>query len=167
MSQLKILSLEHVLCPQKQQASGSVDPPSQLCVYWGLWAAHVSGPASQRIHYTWIWHLASRHLCAHTTGRKPIQWGHHGTNIRSSGTTSWIWVCQWLWADWLWVAHVQVPAGWRNHYIQVWLWHLTSRHLGAHTLHRDNPFLGDIVGQMLPGYLQYPSKLMWMNPYQQ
>jgi len=30
----------------------------------------------------------------------------------------------------------------------------------------DNPFYGDIVGQMLPGYLQYPSKLVWMNPYQ-
>jgi hypothetical protein len=34
------------------------------------------------------------------------------------------------------------------------------------TLHRDNPFYGDIVGQMLPGYLQYLSKLVRMNPYQ-
>lgn len=30
MSQLKILSLEHVLCPQKQQASGSVDPQASF-----------------------------------------------------------------------------------------------------------------------------------------
>jgi len=34
------------------------------------------------------------------------------------------------------------------------------------TLHRDNPFCGDSVGQMAPGYLQYPPQLEWMNPYQ-
>jgi len=30
MSQLKILSLEHVLCQQKEQASGSVNPPASF-----------------------------------------------------------------------------------------------------------------------------------------
>ena len=34
------------------------------------------------------------------------------------------------------------------------------------TLHRDNPFCGDSVGQMPPGYLQYPPQLEWMNTYQ-
>jgi hypothetical protein len=34
------------------------------------------------------------------------------------------------------------------------------------TLHRDNPFCGDSVGQMPPGYLQYPPQLEWMDPYQ-
>jgi len=34
------------------------------------------------------------------------------------------------------------------------------------TLHRDNPFCGVSVGQMAPGYLQYPPQLEWMNPYQ-
>jgi hypothetical protein len=34
------------------------------------------------------------------------------------------------------------------------------------TLHRDNPFYGDIVGQMLLGYLQYTLQHVWMNPYQ-
>ena len=34
------------------------------------------------------------------------------------------------------------------------------------TLHGDNPFCGDSVGQMAPGYLQYPPQLEWMNPYQ-
>lgn len=137
-------------------------PPSQLCVYWGLWAARVPGPANQRIHYTWIWHLASRHLVAHTTDRKLIQLGQHGTNIRSSGTTSQIWVYQWLQADGLWPPHIQGPAGQRNHYIWLWTWPAGT---WVPTLHTDNPFYGDIVGQMLPGYLQYPSKLVWMNPY--
>ena len=34
------------------------------------------------------------------------------------------------------------------------------------TLHRYNPFCGDSVGQMPPGYLQYPPQLEWMNTYQ-
>ena len=34
------------------------------------------------------------------------------------------------------------------------------------TLHLDNPFCGDSVGQMPPGYLQYSPQLEWMNPYQ-
>jgi len=34
------------------------------------------------------------------------------------------------------------------------------------TLHRDSPFCGDSVGQMAPGYLQYPPQLKWMNPCQ-
>jgi hypothetical protein len=34
------------------------------------------------------------------------------------------------------------------------------------TLHRDNPFCGDSVGQIATGYLQYPPQLEWMNSYQ-
>ena len=34
------------------------------------------------------------------------------------------------------------------------------------TFHRDNPFCGDSVGQMPPGYLQYSPQLEWMNQYQ-
>ena len=34
------------------------------------------------------------------------------------------------------------------------------------TLHRDNPFCRNSVGQMPPGYLQYPPQPQWMIPYQ-
>jgi len=34
------------------------------------------------------------------------------------------------------------------------------------TLHRDDPFCGDSVRQMPPGYLQFSPQLEWLNPYQ-